>query len=133
MSEYDLYDYDEYLVGADATGPGASFFSSGPHGESSLTAQNKAAHTDDHADQALEGALGMAADQVVENMGDDQGQFQGFEEVGPSGGGGGGPIPNVSSGPIPGGSEPLASTSAKISLPLLLGVGAGLLFFLVKK
>lgn len=132
-------DVESYLgyfgVGDDATGPGAAFTSSGPHGESSLQAQAKA-HGPDRPDTAIEGFIDAAVDQVVANIGDDQGQFQHDTFVGPSTGpsGGGG----ISSGPIPGNAPgPNISTgpsgSSKFSLPLILGIAAGALIIFGKK
>lgn len=126
---YDEEDYSEYFgVG----GPGDGFTSSGPGGMSSAQAQAKAGPSDEALQTAQGGAAAAAADAVIANMFDDQGQFQHGEEVIPTGGGGGGGGP-ISSGPIPGGSAPLSSGGSKFSLPLIIGAVVGVAFFFLKK
>ena len=122
-------DYGEYFgVG----GPGDGFMTSGPspapkpQAETSFLDEFFGSEDDEKPMVAQQGAAAAAAEQVVSN-------FEGadFQPPTPSGGGGGGGP--ISSGPIPGGSAPLASGSSKVSLPLLLGAAAGILFFVVKK
>lgn len=115
-------------------GPGDEFFSVGPHGESSAMAQSKA-HGPGESDTPIEGAVSNAVDQVVENMFDNQGQFQFGEEVAP---GAGAPsvvanaAPDIASEPVVS-SQGIASGTSKSSMALVLGVVAGALYFVFGK
>lgn len=131
-------------------GPGDEWTSHGPGGMSSAqhqAAQQKAAAAasepgffdtlfgdDEEPLVAEEGAAGHAADQVIDNVFDDKGGIQFGEVVSkPKPGGGGFAAPASSSASTSSASAAPGFPVSKGTGAILLGIAAGVLFFMVKK